>query len=492
MPITTLPIQKPYQNGDSTSLTSQLDLVQDGYLNELGHFISRPGFELFCDLGTGKKVDGLHWSDSQENVATVSNGNTYKITDKFGTKTDLSSSTLIPGRRVRFCEGYNGSTIYLFMVNGGGIHFTDFTTTTQLMSGASTPAKTGTLTLPTAITEIVNYHGYIVINEVDSNSWYFPNPNSPFAWDTGDTYDTEKSSDPVTSISIVNDRLLLGGKSTIEPWYNVGTPGNPLLRNLNATFVNSGIISPYTIDVVDESIMYYINKDRRVVRLSGSSHEVISKAYDKEIQGFSSVADANAFVMNEGGKSFYVVNFPQDNRSLVYDIELDIWYEWGYWNETKSQYDIFKANCYCYARKWNLHLIGDTNGKIYKVSSDYVTDNGDTIRSMIRTGNGNYGDDATLKVSSSSKMRLKRGVGKDGDTGSAPYILVRKRDNGKQTYGNFKKISLGALGDTQFSRTLYKRGGRFYSRQYEIVMPDDAPIVIAGLWENITTGVKGS
>ena len=485
MPNQKIPLSTPYKNIDDTSLTSQLNIIQDGYLDESDAIHQRPGLELLVDLGTNKKVDGLFWSDTKEVVMAVSNGKTFKITDKFGANTDLTGNSLIPERPVSFAEAYSGADLYLFMANGGGLTFTNYTANTQLLSGSSTPALTGTGSPPTNITSLVNFNTYMITNSEDSNSWYFSNPNSPFAWDLSDSYDAEKSPDSVDAIKVVNNRLLICGKSSIEPWYNAGTPGDPLLRSLKANFVNAGVLSPFSIDVVDENRMFFINKDRRIASIQGNSYQVLSKAYDKEIQGFSSARDAVAFTLNEGGKSFYVISFPQDKKTLVYDIELKHWYEWGYWNETKSQYEIFKGNCYTYARKWNQHLIGSSDGKIYKVSSSYYNDAGDTIRGKVVTGHANYGSDAVLKNSKRLTGRFKRGVGKSSDSYTEPYFLIRKRDNGKSKWSDYKKVDLGKLGETELSRTISTRNGRYYTRQMEIVFPDDAPFVMSGLWEDL-------
>ena len=485
MPIQNLKISPPFKNVDETSLTSELVEIQDAYLNDKAGLVKKPGLKLFCDLGTNKKIDGLFWSDTKECLIAVSDGKTFKINDKYGVKTELTGFELNKGQRVNFAEAFYNSTLYLFMVNGSGLIFTDYTEDTQKLSSTSTPSLSGTGAPPSNITSFCNFNTYLVCNSEGSNSWFFSYPNNPFSWDVSDSYDAEKSTDSVDLIKVLNNRLLICGKNSIEPWYNAGTPGDPLLRSLNASFVNAGVIAPNSATAVNEDKMYFLNKDRKLASIQGKAYEVLSRSYDKEFQKLSSVADANSFVLNEGGKSFFIINFPEAKKTFVYDLDLQVFYEWSTWDEASGTYDIFKGNCYAYAKKWNQHLIGGHDGKIYQVSSEFQTDDGNTIRSRILTGHINYGSDAILKQSSRLVGRFKRGVGKSDNEYEKPYFLIRKRKNGKKQWGNFKKISLGALGETELSKTIYRRNGRYFTMQYELVFPDDAPFVLSGIWEDV-------
>lgn len=486
MPYNEVEIKQPYANVDSVSLTSHLSLLQDAYMNEFGGVVKRFGTKQFVDLQTNRKIDGMFWSETKGVLIVVSDGQVFKINDKFGTITNLTGTDApISGRNVTFCEIFNGSTLYLFMANGNGLIFTDYTAATQKVSASSTPPQTGSLTIPDNITHVVNFNNYIVFNVENSNSWFFSNPNLPFKYDVSDSYDTEKSPDPVNAIAVVNNRLLLCGKSTIEPWHNVGQAGDPLLRSLKTSFVDLGVIAPYSISVINESAMFMLDKNNRVTLIYGAEAKVVSKPYDRIIQNYSAVSDAVSFTINLAGKSFYLISFPQQKKTLAYDIELDVWSEWGSWNETSSQYEMFNGNCSQYANNWNMTLIGGLDGKVYSISEKYKNDNGTTIRASIITGHINWGTDAIIKNSKKLVARIKTGEGKYNDEHNPPYFLIRKKDDGKQNWSNFKKISLGKIGRTEFTKTLYHRGGRYRSRQYEVVMPDDASFVIADLWEDI-------
>ena len=69
MPFQQIPLLKPYYNVDSTSLTANCELVQDGYIDEFGAFHKRAGYKLFCDLGTNRDVTGVHWSEIEKKLA---------------------------------------------------------------------------------------------------------------------------------------------------------------------------------------------------------------------------------------------------------------------------------------------------------------------------------------------------------------------------------------------------------------------------------------
>jgi hypothetical protein len=159
----------------------------------------------------------------------------------------------------------------------------------------------------------------------------------------------------------------------------------------------------------------------------------------------------------------------------VYDYKNDDWSEWGYWNSTKAEYEPWIGECVEYVPAWNLHLVGSRkDGKIYKMSTSYYDDDGNTMRTARRTG---YIDHDTLarKKCTSLTLKFKKGAGQT--SGGTPYVMIKWRDDGKSTWSNEHWVSLGKIGETEFITTLH-RLGIYRSRQYEIAVTDAVPLVI--------------
>lgn len=478
MAVERIKFDKPYRNVDSSVLTSNLDLIQDGYLDKLFNFYKRPGFVELCDLGTNKKIDGLFWSHKLQNIFAVSGGEVWKITSKDGSKTNLTGVSLIDGNRVSIDEAAKDSDTYVFMANGGQIAYTNGITPTAFIS------STGSRSAPSQVTHLTYFDTYLIVAE--GRSFGFSNPNDPFKWDSGDSYQAEMMIDDITALYQANRRIYIFGPQSVETWYNSGTVGSPFLRRLSGGYIEKGLQAPYAIDVSD-GVLTFLDKDRRIISVEDDSFKIISEGYEKDIQSLNNVSDANAFRVKINGRNLFIVNFPQELKTFVYDYELDTWYNWGYYTPESGIYDIFKGGCYAYAKDWNMHIIGDnTTGKLYSFSQNIKNDNGREIRSFFRTGHVNYGVDSILKECVKLKCRVKRGVGKSSNPYAAPSMLVRKRDNGSLIWGNWKKVDLGKIGDSKSIRTIYNgNGGKYFSRQYEFLMPDDSDFVLSELSEKI-------
>jgi hypothetical protein len=50
------------------------------------------------------------------------------------------------------------------------------------------------------------------------------------------------------------------------------------------------------------------------------------------LRSFISVSDAIGDYLFIDGKHFYMLTFPSEQKTIVYDIAMNQWYEWSYWN----------------------------------------------------------------------------------------------------------------------------------------------------------------
>jgi len=482
MPFQQIPLLKPYYNIDSTSLTANCELVQDGYIDEFGAFHKRAGYKLFCDLGTNRDVTGVHWSEIEKKLVAVSNGQTFLVNDKFGAFTDITGDSLNLDARVNFVEKRYGGVNYLFMVANSAPVFTNYTTNTQILSTTSTPPLTGTGSPPSNCTHLIQFYSYLIGNQKGDMAWKFSYPGNPFQWDAADSYDIT-SQENVEGIYKGSSSFLVCSKSTLDIWGNSRSFTDPFLSPVKAEYAQIGLASPYASVVIDGNKMIFLDKARRLVVLQGASYVDMGLPINKEIQNLSVVDDAIAFNIAIDGKQFLVLNFPQEKKTFLYDYVSKSFYKWSNYNEETATRSLFRANCYAYCSTWNKHIIGDIdNGKLYSLDNDHYSDDSNTINAEIITGHINYGSDAVLKKPRSVCARIKRGVGKEANMYDSPRILVRHRDNGG-TWSNFKEVDLGKVGDTEFKVNLYTQASSYYTRQYHIKMPDPAPFVLSGMWE---------
>lgn len=472
MAIVKLEHEKPYRNINEFSLSTNLCQLQDCMFDDDMSIIRRFGFNTSVDIGTGTQADGNYWWDKKDIEIVVSNGQVWKITDKFGTKVNLTSDTLEVGTPVTFAEVYSGSTLYLFMANGGRMVYTDGTITSTYVASANAP---------TAVTHIVHIDGYLIANDRTSgneNTWFYADNGLPLTWTVGQNYEAEMAVDDIFALVEIDRRLHVLGKRSIEIWYNKG--GADPFALVEGSYSNIGTYSPYSVERIDDSLFILTDK-LDVIKYSNGQYTTVSQPYASVIQGLSTINDViSDYIFGIDGKKIFLLNFPSEDLTLAYDVVLDAWYEWGYWNG--SGYDSFKCRHFIFARAWGLYLIGDNStGKIYTLSSSNNQDNGGTMRSKVKTGKYSHGTQG-WKRSNSLDLDVKRGEGIAG--GSAATLRVRWRDDGNTVWGNYTDYSLGAVGDRKKLDPL-RPMGRYRNRQYEYVLTDNTPLVLKPSWEDV-------
>jgi len=485
MPIVNIPFKGPNRDTDDTSLNLNLKYIKNGYIDRLGNIKSIPGKRLFCDLGTSSRVDGIHES-SQLNINTnkkfayvVSGGRIFTLEDMKGNYREITGDKLQSYRRTTFTELYSGSDVYSFFANGGQIVYSKRGETTQFHPDVDAPQK---------CSHIAKFYTYLVFNKEDSSSFGFSNPNLPFTIDPTDEYDAEMSVSNIDALHVVNNQLILWSEKSIENWINAGTPGDPFLRRLNTYINDNGILARDCISIANLhgiNIPVFIDKNLNVMALIGGTTKKLSDPYERYISEFQRISDARSFILQSPGLNLYIMTFPSENKTLAYDLNTNNWYELGNY-KSLLEYDIYDGFCSEYIRDWNKYLIGGDNGKIYEISNDYYTNAGEPLGCSIETGHINHGNESELKFCEGLKARIKRGLGKSSDPTETPFFLYRHKDNNKNQWSNWKKISLGRRGDTNINVDIFRnRGGKYYTRKHQIVLPDDTELVISQLEEKI-------
>lgn len=453
----------PYQNVEEVELDGVSPTIIDGYVNELGHTVKRPGLSLWSLLSTDLGVDGLYWWDQQNVLLSVSGGYIKKHTAATGYQVDVTGDILNSGTRVTFATDRTKTV----MANGGRMVHTDGTTAT-LMADADAP---------TAVSHVAYLDGYILANQVGQRDVNFSDPLDLTAWTATDTFRKAGRPDNLIAMHEGWSELLLVGKESVEVWYNDGV--TPFVRRANG-MIARGCAAPYTVQQVGNNWVWLDNK-RRFVKLNGRTPEHISFPYHKMIQSFSVVDNALSDNMEVAGFPLYVTSFPGAKTTLTYNYQTNGWSQWGYWNTDQGVYECFRGQCYAYSPLWNLHLVGDrNNGKIYTMSKSVYTDDGNPIRTVRRTGFVSHGT-YTEKKSKEIVFRLKRG---QGNSAVANPVMTLKWRNHNGAWSNEHVLSIGAAGDHYLEARIRKLGS-YKFRQYEIAHSDPTDFVLVDAQEDI-------
>lgn len=445
---------KPYQNVEQMTLTEDSIQLLDGYIDEKGHTVSRPGLSPFAQVGSSHYSSGAYWWERMGVSIFVSDGRIYSV-EEDGSVTDLSDTDLVNiNNPVTFAD--NGD--YLVIATGGRMVYTDGTAASvQYIADGDAPID---------VTHVIFLDNWIIANEVGTGRFHYADfVGAPTAWFAVDVFSAESNPDNIIALYVLPTLFYVVGTASIEFWINDGV--SPFSR-LGGTSLSKGGMSPYSGQIVNQTF-YFFDNTKRLSYLSGTQIVPVNTPFDKTIQQIDQVQDSFMFYITPFGRNFIVILFPSANRSFVYDFQSDSWYEWSYWQESNSTRKRFLGNCYCFASAWNKHLFGSfQSDDILEMKEEYVDDDGADIRMSKISGFLDHGSPNQRKRCYSLSLRIKTGEG-IGDEGSEiPYFRMKYEDvlkDGTTKMSNWRQIPMNVRGERGFLVTL-RNLGSYYIRRY--------------------------
>lgn len=274
------------------------------------------------------------------------------------------------------------STVYM-ADNGLAVVLVDGTTTGYAID--LTTHAFGTIIDPAFLgaTRVEYLDTYFVFNQPGTNKFYISLSNVDFALlTTGTSFDPldiaakTGSPDPIQSIIVVHNELVLGGTITSEVWYNSGSADFTFQR-MQGAFIDHGIVAPFSLAKQDV-FSFWLSQDREgrgiVVQTVGYSAKRISThAIEAEIQAYNRIDDAIGYCYQQEGHAFYVITFPTANKSWAYELATGQWHELA-WTDANGAFNRHRANCCAFA--YGKNVVGDwQNGNLYALDPNVFTDN---------------------------------------------------------------------------------------------------------------------
>lgn len=468
-----IPIIGPsFQNIDQSVLDVHNVEVRNLFVNELEQSEKRPGLNDWADLETGRGIDGLYWWDTQSMVLAVSDGDVFRLTSAAGDWNKISNGDkLLVGQQVSIDD--NGDTAV--MANGGRMVATGPSGTAAFLADADAP---------TAVTHLGFLDQYLLANRAGTNTFQHSEVLDHTAWRAIDIFSAESKPDDILALHIGLDEIVLFGTSTIEFWANDGV--TPFVRIQGST-IPRGIAAKYSVALLPGSSpqtpdrWICLDSSRRVIEIIGRMPIEVSQPIDRQIQQLQQVDTAIGSIYTINGLPLYVLTFPEDRRTFVYNFHKRDWSEWDYFDQVTGLAQRYRGNAYCYAKAWNLHLVGDhETGKIYTASRSHYSDAGNRIRCRRRSGfvsHGTYDEKSCHSV----KFRVKQSVATPEV--KHPQMMLRYRDD-SGAWGPERWENLGPAGDHANVVTFHQLG-QYQTRQWEITYTENTPFVLADAEEEV-------
>ncbi len=454
--------------GKSSNVTAQERVnfygepTKDGDKTRLALF-GTPGTTSFVDFGDTPARGGI----AIGNRMFVAHRGTFWELDNAGTKTSRGTLSTTSGRVDMHTDG----EVVLILTGTNGYTFTLATNAFAVIADADFPqaAKTGGW-----------LDGNFIVDQGDGDQFQI-SPDG-INWDALDIASAESSPDGLVRVFPDHGEIMLAGEATTEFWGNTGAADFPFAPVRGST-LEYGLAARWSLTKFDSSVAGLF-KNRmgqvQVMRLQGYTPVPMSEPeLDAIINSYSTVSDATAFSYMWGGHPMYQINFPTAMKSWEFDALTGMW--------TQKQYGLNGARhrgeiLIDFLNK--PRLFDYESGKIYNVADTY-TDNGDPIRSMVRSRH--FFSDYNRVIVNNLFVDFETGVGVATGQGSDPRAMLRVSRDGGHSWGNELQLSLGKIG--QYRTRAYSPPlgvGRDFV--FELAISDPVKRVIVGAGIDYTPG----
>lgn len=283
----------------------------------------------------------------------------------------------------------------------------------------------------------------------------------------------EAHPDLIVRVFVETSTLYVMGTRTIEPWYVTGDADFPLSPISGGT-IERGLLAKMSV-AKDDNAIIFLGDDRVVYRLSGSSIARISSAQvEKSISDMSDPTDAEGWTYSLEDSRYYVLTFPTDTITWVYDFSTGLWHE-------RDSHLLGRWRAAWHMRLGNKEVVGDyANGKLYKIDPTKYTEDGGTyisshifpaIHSEQRIPHNHF------------EVDIQAGVGLVSGQGSDPIMLLSWSDDGGHTWSNELDMKMGKIGEYK-QRCEQRRLGSSLDRRYKISCSEPVKRVVTGAYLN--------
>ena len=481
--------------------------------------------------GTGTYTVNLSQTVASENMSTASAGAivTGSISGTTLTVSAVTSGTLYVGQTIQG-SGVVANTMITALVSGtGGIGTytistsqTVASTTLYALNFTQIPSSDGAFSGGNTVDIVDNYFVY---NNPGTQQWGssdFLSPISPQL-----SYGLKDGSpDDLVSLIVDHREIYLLGENSSEVWTDVGAVPFPFQR-IPGTSTQHGIASVFSVSRLGNSFAYVSRNIRgqgQIVQMNGYTPVRISThAVENTLQN-QYIDDAIAWTYQLEGHEIYVVSFPTLDLTWCYDVTTQMWHKW-LWIDSNNVYHRHRGNCSALFQ--NMVIVGDhENGKLYELSKETYTDDGNEIRRLRRAphlvsdlqrqyfdefqiqfqpGVGTTGisnkntsnyignpyyiyPNATLTVAPNATLYIENPNSiNTKDITTNPKAMLRWSSDGGSTWSREYWVSIGAQGKYN-NRAIWRRLGWARDRIFEVVVTDPVNAVIVSANLKATVG----
>src|SRR6185295_78154 len=167
---------------------------------------------------------------------------------------------------------------------------------------------------------------YILFRTASTGQFFASDFANALSYDALFFATAEGSPDNLVGIISDHQQAILMGESSGEIWSDQGLSGFPFGRDANG-FFELGCIAGKSVAKIDNSVVW-LASDLTVRRLDGLTPVRISQhGVEQAIASYDTIEDAYGFTYSWMGHVFYVLTFPTERHTWVFDANTQEWHE---------------------------------------------------------------------------------------------------------------------------------------------------------------------
>lgn len=223
-------------------------------------------------------------------------------------------------------------------------------------------------------------------------------------------------------------------EQSVEPFYDAESPtGSPLHRVEGSQGVY-GCASADSIQSVDHTLLWLTyNRDRspQIARMDNLRAEIVSTPPIDRLLAKVDRTQVRSWSMKMTGHRLYGLVLPNINITLIYDLDVQLWYQF---TDGQGNYWPYVAAAVNSAGLMVLQHI--SNGWLYYTAPDYEYANDDDVIVPVDIYTPNY-DGGVDRIKMLSMMHFV------GDQVPGGKLLVRFSEDDYQSWTNFREVNMG-------------------------------------------------
>lgn len=325
-------------------------------------------------------------------------------------------------------------------------------------------------------------NGSYVFNQTGTGKWWATKQYStqidPLWFATA-----EATPDNLVTLAVTNQEVWLFGTQTTEVWAPDPTQYFPYSK-IPGVLIEQGCAAKGSVARMAGSIFFLSADDHgqgMVFRTAGLTTSRISNhSLEQEIATYAVISDAIGYTYAAEGHSFYVLTFPTQNTTWVYDMITATWHQRA-WLDIGGTLSRHRSNCHVFFAGQN--LVGDWNrGKIYKMSTMLFDDDGNPL---VRLRSSPHVSQAGQRIAYANvEFDIETGMGLQSGQGADPQVKLRWSDDNGHTFKNTRLKSVGKAGSYR-NRVRFLRLGQARDRVFELSYSEPTPFTIIGARFNV-------